>query len=351
MGCEEVEVSCDGDRVALRPAESGELVESGATNEHFIGLSGELSRREPLAKGTLEAKEGVLGETAPVISTLAFPFCASHRTDAAQVLIAQMAWASSLAVTPDARSASGRDRHAFDSMGGQQIVTASMIKSSVGAGLLDRVLHLRKEQGQRMSVGYFCAAGCGSEDLSGALIQGEVELSPGAPLANSMLSHLPFSFSEGFQAAGVDHQMQGFIAAPAWGEEEFAFESLATAAKRAEVRHGQIDFEQREDGAGKPFQGAQGQSKEGLQHEKRLERLLAQESTAAPAGHGRTAPTRQHLFINPKSETSTPHQGRVIVFPVAQPVTGLARGFRLHTESSRLLPLRNTSFSQQSQLP
>jgi hypothetical protein len=51
----------------------------------------------------------------------------------------------------------------------------------------------------------------------------------------------------------------------------------------------------------------QRQPKEHLQYEKRQKGYFAQKPTAAPVGHDWPAPAFQHLFINPRSETSPPH--------------------------------------------
>jgi len=168
-----------------------------------------------------------------MVAALALPLGPAQSADVAQVLIARMRRSFSVAVSPDARTVSRRDGHAFYSMGSQRIVAAALVVGSIQAGLLDGSFHLREQKGQRLGIGDSRIAGYCGYNLPALFLHREMKLSPGAPLSNPVLTHLPLALSKDFEPAGINGQVERFAGFEARCSRKLARQALAAAAKRA----------------------------------------------------------------------------------------------------------------------
>lgn len=123
----------------------------GAAHQQLRRLPVKRARTDSLAEDTLNAKDLRLRQTPLVVATLAFPPGTPLTSDLAQVLVAQVARARSVAVLPDACSLAWRDRGAGTSRGECRL-TVSTIICSVSRDLAKRLAGLRQQVGQELRV-------------------------------------------------------------------------------------------------------------------------------------------------------------------------------------------------------
>src|ERR671938_1280442 len=100
------------DLVAVRHPQVRHPVQRRAPDKHLRRLPLEAARPDSLAEDHLHAKDRRLCQRAPVVVTVALPLRAPLPADRAQVLVADVALTTRIAVLPDARPSPRRERGA-----------------------------------------------------------------------------------------------------------------------------------------------------------------------------------------------------------------------------------------------
>src|SRR5256714_6554151 len=132
------------DLVAVRHPQVRHPVQRRAPHQQLRRLSVEAAGADPLAKDHLHAKDSRLSQRALVVATLSLPLRAPCATDGSQVLIADVALTSRVAVLPDTCSLLRRNRGARLPLP-DRVITVAAVIGSVGGDLANLALDLLKQ--------------------------------------------------------------------------------------------------------------------------------------------------------------------------------------------------------------
>lgn len=328
------ELSLCRDLVAVGHPQVRHPVQRRAPHQQLRRLPVKAPRPDSLAKDHLHPEDCRLGQRAPMVVTFALPLRPPRAADAAQVLIAEVAFGFRVAVLPDARPLLRRDRRPRFPPSNRVVTVAAIIRP-IGGDLLDLVLDLLKQVWQDLRVFETIGRDHSGHDLPRRLIHTEVEFAPRAAATPPVLPHLPLTLAINFDARRVHHQMQRARLVPA---RQGDVERAATAAQGRVTGHAQLDIEQSDDRAQQPAGGPQ---RQGVNFRERRHAedgdVGVEGRLPASARARRVLPRRQDLCTDPEGQASAPDQSFVILAPVTETVR--AFGFlAFHTSRLPALP-------------
>lgn len=160
----------------LRHAQVGEAVNDGGPDMGFGHLTLEGSREQPLAQ-LLEAEHHVLGQAAPMVVAVVFPTVSPALGNRLKDRIARMI------IPPGDRAVSGRNR-CLGAAFGNAAMAAFGIVGAVGRNLDHRAFDLREQLGEHLVVAPVGGGDLDADDVLLGLIDRQVDLAPGAALAD-----------------------------------------------------------------------------------------------------------------------------------------------------------------------
>ncbi len=308
----------------LRHAQVGEAVDDGGPDMGFGHLTLEGSREQPLAQ-LLEAEHHVLGQAAPMVVAVVFPTVSPALGNRLKDGIARMI------VPPGDRAVSGRNR-CLGAAFGNAAMAAFGIVGAVGRNLGHRALDLREQLGEHLVVAPVGGGDLDADDVLLGLIDRQVDLAPGAALADPVLANLPFALAKDLQTGRVDHDMNRPRARAAGN----LHRQLRRPARHVGViGHRKIEPIEAHQRLHQPFGGAVGQPEQRLQGQAGLDRQRRiQARFAAPdRRRGRPAVLDRRL-VEPDRQIAPTDQRSVVLRPVRDPVAVLRLACaRIHLRS------------------
>jgi hypothetical protein len=329
--------------VTVRHSQMRHRVQRRASDQPLRRLPGKLPRTDSPSEDRLDSIHLRLGQTPSVIIHFWLPLLAPHLPNAPQVLIANQAFRFAVAMLPDLRIAARRDRR-FRLAFADGFIAIPLVIRAIAADLFNLLFDLLKQVFQNLRVGDVVGRHHRRDDLTRRFIRAQMQFSPGAAFAITVLADFPFAFTEDLHARRVNHHVQRFVLLAARQDD---LQRRTAAAQLAVVHDGQVQAEQLGDGKQQALSGAQ------RQMINLFERRHAQDGgvavgarPAALAGLVGIAPSRDHVIADPERQASALDERRVIVFPVAETV-GLLGFFGLH--KSRIPALSSPCFMQQRQ--
>ena len=251
--------SADG----FRHAEVREPVDDRHSNVALGNLPVKLTGEQVIAQ-LFEPIHHVFGNAASVVSGILLPACATLGLDLSQEGI------PGRVVSPGHRILTRRNRClgvplADCGMGACGVVGA------ISGDLGDLTVDLRQQVRENFAVVPVGGGDFNSNDIFGRFINRQLNLAPGAALANPVLADFPFAFAEYLQARGADHDMGGpGSRAPGY----LHFQCGCPARQVGVIRHRQIQRRQTHQRVEQAFGGPVGQTEQGFACQAGLDRQV-----------------------------------------------------------------------------
>ena len=234
-------------------ANIGKGVDDDGADVRFGHLSLEGSRVQAVAQ-LLQPVHHVLGDAAPVVVAIALPAGAALGGDILENNATGMIVAPGNSTVPRGNGGTGVPV-------GNGGMAAFDVVGAIGRHLRDFAFDLVKQTGEHFAVTPIGRRHFNANDILGGLVDGQVDFAPGAALADPVLAHFPFPFTEDLQAGRVDHDVRQRLARPTRN----LHRNLIRAARHVRVlRYRKIQLPQAHQRLHQPFGGTVRQLEQGL---------------------------------------------------------------------------------------
>ena len=311
------EPSLSGDGVAVRHSQVRHPVQRRAPDKQLRRLPGKAACTDSLAEDRLHPEDSRLGQRAPMVAALPLPLSPPFAPDGSQVLITDVSFSFRVAVVPDARPISRRDRSSRFSRA-DRVITVAAVIGSIGRDLLDLLCHFCEQVLKQLRVFEVIGRDRYGDKLMGRFVHAEVEFAPRAAAGVAMLAHLPLALAIDFDAGGINNHVDWFRLPQA---RQRNGERAAAARERRVTGHAQLNAKQPEDRARQPFGGSQRQAVNLFQsRHAENSRISVSGRLATPARAGLVVPCLKNILAHPQRQTSTVDESFVIFSPVTETV-------------------------------
>ncbi len=172
----------------LRHAQIGKGIDDGGADVRFGHLPLEGSGVQAVAQ-LLQPVHHVLGDAAPVLVAIVLPASAALGGDVVENTVAWMIVAPGNGAVP---RGNGRTGVAVGNGGMASVGVAG----AIGGHLRDFAFDLVKQSGEHFAVAPIGRRHFNADDVLACLVDGQVDLAPGAALADSVLAHFPLSANQ-----------------------------------------------------------------------------------------------------------------------------------------------------------
>lgn len=308
----------------LRHAQVGEGVDDGRPNVGFVHLSLEASGEQGVPQ-LLEPVHHVLGNAASVVSAIVLPAVESLGFNFLEDDVA------SVVASPRDRTVAWRDGGTRVPLGDCRMAAVAVV-GTIGRDLGDLAFDLVEQAGQDFAVAPGGGGHFNADDVLGAFVYGQMDLAPGAALADTVLTHLPFAFAENLQASRIDHHVRRPLTRPA----RYLHRKLSGPSRHVGVvRHRQVQVTQAHQRLDQSFRGAVRQLEQGLDRQTRLNGRLRVQPGLAASDRTRRRPTVPDArLVEPDRQIASIDQRPVVLRPVRHPIPLLEAhlaSLRLHS--------------------
>jgi len=197
------------------------------------------------------------------------------------------------------------------------------IVGAIGGHLRDFAINLIKQPAEHFAVAPIGRRHFNADDVLGGLVDGQMNFAPGAALADPVLAHFPFAFTEDLQARRAHHHVRGPFARPT---RNFHPELTRTPGHVGVVRYGKVQLAQAHQRVHQPFRCAVGQLEQGLDRHTGLAGCLRVQPGLAPTDWRRGCPVVfDTAIIEPDRQVAPTDQRPVVLRPVRHPIPLLRR--------------------------
>ncbi len=190
----------------LRHAQIGKGVDDGGPDVGFGHLPLEGSGGQAVTQ-LLQPVHHVLGDAAPVVVAIVLPAGAALGGYLFENTVTGMIVAPGNSTVPRGNGGTG----VAVGNGG---MAAFGVVGAIGGHLRDFVFDLVKQPGEHFAVAPIGRRHFNADDVLGGLVDGQVDLAPGAALADPVLTDFPFTFAEDLQAGRVHHHVRWPLTRP-----------------------------------------------------------------------------------------------------------------------------------------
>ncbi|KKT48098.1 MAG: hypothetical protein UW40_C0054G0008 [Parcubacteria group bacterium GW2011_GWF2_44_17] len=202
-----------GNNVCLRHAKSCHAIKRLETNQKFRALIGKREGPKFISEDCFQAKHSCFSNAPSVIPAFPLPRRSSDLPYAAQVFISWQWIGSLVAILPDTRVFLWRNSDAWNRLFRERLITCSFVKSAVSRYLFQSSVFRKfgKEGLQHLAISGIVAGDFAKHDVSSLFIHANMQFSPCAPFAPSMLPNLPFAFAVDLHTRTVNNKMERFF--------------------------------------------------------------------------------------------------------------------------------------------
>ena len=160
------------------------------------------------------------------------------------------------------------------------------------------------------------------DNLAGIGIDPQMQLAPGAPFRPSLLTHLPFPFTEDFQPTAIDDQMNRFLLR---AHRQLDLQLRLPTRQRRVAGGLQIDAHQGKQRSDQSLTLTQAQIEQLTQGQGRLDGQVRVEKLSASLGRSLVVPAGKGVFTQPHPQASPINQCLIVRRPVADSVDHFLR--------------------------